>query len=89
MGLSDLLQDCSNKTDTAWYSNIVTALCCQSCNKLATTGLYQSCKNNLVTSLIFSSSLEQLVDNLVQAVRAHLVEGLSADLLQVVRFLSV
>ena len=43
MGLSDLLQDCSNKTDTAWYNNIVTALCCQPCNKPATTGLYQSC----------------------------------------------
>ena len=35
---------------------------------------------------MFSTSLKQLVDKLGQAVRAQLSAGLSADLLEIVRF---
>ena len=60
-----------------WYShdnNIVTALCCQLCDNLVTTGLYQSRWGNIVTSLIFPSSLLQTVNKLFQLVRTQLVD---------------
>ena len=52
-GTTSLLQGCSNKTDTVMiYNNIVTTLCCQLCDNLVTTGLYQSSfEKNLVSSL--------------------------------------
>ena len=59
------------------------------------TILLQPCIVNLVTNLLQeqpcnkSDIFVKFVDNLVQAVRTHLVDGLSADLLQVVRFLRV
>ena len=59
---------------------IVSELLEQPCNK--SDKFRQACYK-------LSTSLEQLVDNLVQAVRTHLVDDLSADLLQVVRFLPV
>jgi hypothetical protein len=50
---------------------------------------YQTCWNNLVTSLTISTSLLQVV-NLGQTVRIRqLVDGLLSDLLQDVRFLRV
>ena len=59
-------------------------------------GLYQTCWNNIATSLIIPTRLLLLqvltsccilVDNLGQAVRTQLVDGLLADLLQDVRLL--
>jgi hypothetical protein len=65
----------------------------QGCNNIVIAWLYRTCWNNLAISLIMPSSLLQayskLVDNLRQAVRTQLVDGLLADLLQDVRFLRV
>ena len=62
----------------------------------ATTGLYQSYYDNLLTSLIFRqasyklpTSCFELVDILGQAVQTQLVDDLSTDVIQDVRFLRV
>jgi hypothetical protein len=57
MTLSDLLQGCSNKSDTV-------RLTTQGCNNIVISWLYRTCWNNLVTSLILSTRLLQLVPNL-------------------------
>ena len=54
---------------------IVTAFLEQSCNKFDNIKLLTACS--------------KLVDDLEQAMRTQLVDGLFADLLQVVRFLHV
>ena len=66
------------------------------CNNIVIPWLYRTCWNNLVTSLIISTrllpivnSLFQTVDNLWQAVRRQLVDGLLTNLLQDVRVLRV
>ena len=48
------------------YNNTVTVLCCQLCDNLVTTGLYQSCWDNLGTSLIFQLSLLHVIKKLFQ-----------------------
>ena len=62
------------------YNRIVSELLEQPCNK-----------SDIFVKLV--TSCEQVWNNLLttleQAVRTHLVDGLSADLLQVVRFLRV
>jgi hypothetical protein len=70
-----------------WQHKAVTI--CQFCYIMT----YRTCWNNLATSLIISTrllqiviSLFQIVDNLGQAVRTQLVDGLLADLLQDVSF---
>ena len=60
---------------------IVTALLEQPCNKSDNINKVVTCK--LLTAC------SKLVDNFKQAVRTQLVDGLFADLLQVVRFLRV
>ena len=60
---------------------IATALLEQPCNKSYNI-------NKLATARLLTTC-SKLVDNLEQAVRTQLVDGLFADLLQVVRFLRV
>jgi hypothetical protein len=80
------------------YHKNVIRLTTQGCNNIviSTSWLYRTIWNNLTTSLITSIRLLQLltacsilVDNLGQAVRTQVVDGLLADLLQDVRFLRV
>ena len=66
---------------------LVAVLCCQLCCKSCSKSLHQGCQDNLAGSLIFLSSCPKLVNNLGQAVRTQLVNGLLTDFLQVVRFL--
>ena len=70
-GTTSLLQGCSNKTDTVMIcNNIVTTLCCQLCDNLVATGLYQSSfEENLVSSLsTYCLTLDkQCEDNLLTA----------------------
>jgi hypothetical protein len=66
----------------------------QGCNNIVISWLCRTCWNNLATSLIILTRLlltacSKLVDNLGQAVRTQLVDGLLVDLLQDVRFLRV
>jgi hypothetical protein len=94
---SDLSQGCSNKSDTVMINKNVTRLTTQGCNNTAISWLYRTCWNNLVTSLIISTRLLQIVNSLFQtcyntweqAVRRQLVDGLLTNLLQDVRFLRV
>jgi hypothetical protein len=79
----------------SWYNKNVTRLATQGCNNIVISRLYRTCWNNLATSLIISTRLfklltacSKLVDNLGQAVRTQLVDGLLANLLQDVRFLA-
>jgi hypothetical protein len=75
-----------------WWSKNVTRLMTQGCNNIVISWLYRTCWNNLATSLIISTKLLQrltscsiLVDNLEQAVRTQLVDGLlmtASDLLE-------
>jgi hypothetical protein len=69
MALSDLLQGCSNKSDTVmiqvWYSH-VTRLTTQGCNNIVISWLHRTCWNNLATSLIISTRLLQFVNSLFQ-----------------------
>jgi hypothetical protein len=70
----------------SWYNKNVTRLTTRGCNNTVISWLYRTCWNNLATSLIMSSNLLQelltacskLVDNLGQAVRTQLVDGLLA-----------
>jgi uncharacterized membrane protein len=78
----------------SWHNKNVTRLTTQTFNNIVISWLYRTCWNNLATNLIISTRLLQLltacsklVDNLGQAVRTQLVDGLLADLLQDTRFL--
>jgi hypothetical protein len=67
MTLSDLLQGCSNKSDTVMIINKnVTRLTTQGCNNIVISWLYRTCWNNLVTSLVISTKLLQIVNSLFQ-----------------------
>jgi hypothetical protein len=44
----------------SWYNNIATTLCHQPCNILVISWLYQTCQNNLVTSLIMHQACYKL-----------------------------
>ena len=66
---------------------LVAVLCCQLCCKSCSKSLHQGCQDNLAGSLILLSSCPKLVNNLGQAVRTQLVNGLLTDFLMVVRFL--
>ena len=61
MVLSDLSQGCSNKSDTVMINKNVTRLTTQGYNNTAISSLYRTCWNNLVTSLIISTRLLQIV----------------------------
>ena len=68
-----------------WWHKVVTILLYHDCIRL-----YRTCWNNLATNLILSTrllqvvnSLSKLVDNLGQAVRRQLVDGLLTNLLHV------
>ncbi len=74
------LVDCCKVVPTSliqpWYNKNVTRSTTQCCNNIVISWLYQTCWNNLATSLIISTRLLQivnncciLVDNLGQAVR--------------------
>ena len=57
------------------------------CDNIVTAGLYQSCYGySRQTCRKLPTSLEQLADDLKQAVQIQLVSSLSVKLLQVVRF---
>jgi hypothetical protein len=68
MALSNLLQGCSNKSDTvmnhSWYNKNATRLMTQGCNNIVISWLYQTCWNNFATSLIISTRLLQVVNSL-------------------------
>jgi hypothetical protein len=71
-----------------WYNKNVTRLTTQSCNNIVISWLYRTCWNSLATSLILSQGCYKLltacskhVDNLGQAARTQLDDGLLADLL--------
>jgi hypothetical protein len=66
MALSDLLQGCSNKSDTVMINKNVTRLTTQGCNNIVISWLYRTCWNNLATSLIMPSSLLQVDNSLFQ-----------------------
>jgi hypothetical protein len=66
MALSDLSQCCSIKSDTVMINKNVTRLTTQGCNNTAISWLYRTCSNNLVTSLIISTRLLQIVNSLFQ-----------------------
>jgi hypothetical protein len=66
MALSNLLQGCSNKSDTGMINKNVTRLPTQGCNNTVISWLYRTCWNNLVTSLIISTRLLQVVNSLFQ-----------------------
>jgi hypothetical protein len=66
MALSDLLQGCSNKSDTVMINKNVTRLTTQGCNNTVISWLYRTCWNNLVTSLVISTRLLQIVNSLFQ-----------------------
>jgi hypothetical protein len=66
MELSDLSQGCSNKSDTVMINKNATRLTTQGCNNTAISRLYRTCWNNLVTSLIISTRLLQIVNSLFQ-----------------------
>ena len=66
MVISDLLQGCPNNSDADLLHKIVTNLTTQHCNNIVRSCLYQSCWNNLVTSLIVPSSLLQVVNSMFQ-----------------------
>jgi hypothetical protein len=67
MALSDLLQGCSNKSDTVMIINKnVTRLTTQGCTNIVISWLYRTCWNNLVTSLVISTKLWQIVNSLFQ-----------------------
>jgi hypothetical protein len=92
MTVSDLLEQPCYKSDN--INKLVTS-CLNNLYNIVILWLYRTCWNNLATSLIISTSLLQavnltscsiLVDNLWQAVRTQLVDGLLADLLQDVKF---
>jgi hypothetical protein len=91
-----------NSRSSIWFWNLVwqyTRSTTQGCNSILISWPFRTCWNNLAvpaTSLIISTRLLQLLtacsileDNLGQAVRTQLVDGLLADLLQDVRFLRV
>jgi hypothetical protein len=61
-------QCCSNKSDTVMMNKNVTRLTTQGCNNTAISWLYWiwTCWNNLVTSLIISTRLLQVVNSLFQ-----------------------
>ena len=65
-GISDLLQDVPTTLIQSRCHKIVTKLTTQDCNNIVISWLYQSCWNNLVTSLIVPSSLLRVVNSLFQ-----------------------
>jgi hypothetical protein len=94
---TSLEQAVNNLTQTWWHYQtchkvVLTSLIQswqQGCNNTAISWLCRTCWNNLVTSLIISTRLLQIVNSLFQtcwqlgqAVRAQLIDGLLADLLQ-------
>ena len=68
--------------------NLVTNLLQQDCIRVVRATLN---KSDIFVKLVTSCQQvwNNLLTNLIQVVRTHLVDGLSADLLQVVRFLRV
>jgi hypothetical protein len=58
-GISDLFQGRSNKSDTVTMTT-------QGCTNIVISWLYQTCWNNLATSLLISTRLLQVVNSLFQ-----------------------
>jgi hypothetical protein len=67
MALSDLSQGCPNKSDTVMMTKNVTRFTTRGCNNIVISWLYdRTCLNNLVTGLIISTRLLQIVTSFFQ-----------------------
>jgi hypothetical protein len=66
MALSDFLKVVLTSLIQSWYKINVTRLTTQGCNNIVISWLYQTCWNNLATSLIISTRFLQVVNSLFQ-----------------------